>query len=70
MSNSLDDDFDLFLDVVFLDQDGLSVGPDLGTNCLQRLSADHKVAASKERVKYNNKKNIKDQSHLLLTPQH
>ena len=29
MSNSLD-----------LDQDQLSVGPDLGPNCLQRLSAD------------------------------
>ena len=23
------------------DQDGHSVGPDLGPNCLQRLSADH-----------------------------
>ena len=33
------------------DQDRRFVGPDLGTNCLQRLSADKKVAASKERVK-------------------
>ena len=36
MSNSLDPD---------------SVGPDLGPNCLQRLSADTEVAASKKRVK-------------------
>ena len=28
------------------DQDQRSVGPDLGPNCLQRLSADDKVAAS------------------------
>ena len=34
-----------------LDQDRLSVGPDLGSNCLQRLSADNKVASCKERVK-------------------
>ena len=27
------------------------VGPDLGPNCLQRLSTDDKVAASKERFK-------------------
>ena len=33
------------------DQDRNFVGPNLGTNCLQRLSADKKVAASKERVK-------------------
>ena len=39
MSNSLDPD-----------QDRQNVGPDLGPNCLQRLSADEKVAASKERV--------------------
>ena len=33
------------------DQDGSSVGPDLGPNYLQRLSAvDKKDAASKERV--------------------
>ena len=25
-----------------IDQDGRSVSPDLGTNCLQRLSADNK----------------------------
>ena len=36
-----------------LDQDQLSVGPDLDPNCLQRLSADDKFAASKERVKSN-----------------
>ena len=34
-------------------QDRHSVGPDLGTNCLQKLSADDKVAASKERAKHN-----------------
>ena len=28
-----------------------SVGPDLGPKCLQRLSADTEVAASKERVR-------------------
>ena len=27
-----------------------NVGPDLGPNCLQRLSADDKVEASKKRV--------------------
>ena len=32
-------------------QDQHSVGPDLGPNCLQQLSADDKVAASKEKVK-------------------
>ena len=39
MSNDLDPD-----------QDRHSVGPDLGTNCLQilKLSADDKVAASKD----------------------
>ena len=31
------------------DQDRHSVGPDLGFNCLQRLSADDKVTPSKER---------------------
>ena len=39
MSNSLDSD-----------QDHHYVGPDLGPNCLQWLSADNKVAASKERI--------------------
>ena len=33
------------------DQDRNSFGPDLAQNCLQRLSEDNKVAASKERVK-------------------
>ena len=33
------------------DQDRQVVGPDLGPNCLQRLSADDKVAADKGRVK-------------------
>ena len=33
------------------DQARHSVGPDLGPKCLQRLSADGKVVASKERVK-------------------
>ena len=33
------------------DQDRRSVGPDLGPICLQRLSADDKVDASKEIVK-------------------
>ena len=32
------------------DQDRRYVGPDPGPNCLQRLSADAKVVASKERV--------------------
>ena len=32
------------------DQDQYSVGHDLGPNCLKRLSADDKFAASKERV--------------------
>ena len=32
------------------DQDRQNVGPDLGQKCLQRLSADDKVAAIKERV--------------------
>ena len=32
------------------DQDLCTNGPDLGPNCLQRLSADDKSAASKERV--------------------
>ena len=34
------------------DQDRCFVGPDLGPNCLQRLSAVDKVAAIKERVKH------------------
>ena len=34
------------------DQDRHSVGPVLGPNCLQRLSADDKVIASKERVNH------------------
>ena len=40
MSNSLDPD-----------QDQHSVGPNLGPNCLQRLSAYNKNAPSKQRVK-------------------
>ena len=32
------------------DQDQHSVGPDLGPNCLQKLSANDKVTASKERL--------------------
>ena len=32
------------------DQDRHPVDPDLGPNCFQKLSADDKVAASKERV--------------------
>ena len=40
MSNGLDPD-----------QDRHSVCPDMGANCLQRLSADEQVASSKERVK-------------------
>ena len=32
------------------DQDGLSVGPDLGSNCLQMLSGDNKSVLSKKRV--------------------
>ena len=31
-------------------QEGHSVGPQLGPNCLQRLSADAKIISSKERV--------------------
>ena len=38
MSNDLDPD-----------QDRRSVGPDLGPNCLQKLSADCKITSSKER---------------------
>ena len=30
------------------------VGPDLGPNCLQRLTADNKSHPSRQRVKYNN----------------
>ena len=33
------------------DQDRCFVGPDLGPNCLQRLSEVDKVTTSKERVK-------------------
>ena len=33
------------------DQDRCSVGPKLDQNCLQRLSADDKIAAIKEIVK-------------------
>ena len=40
MSNSLDPD-----------QDRHFVGPDLGPNCLQRLSADVESPTSKKRVK-------------------
>ena len=40
MSNGLDPD-----------QGGHSVGSNLGPNCLQRLSADVKVATSRDRVK-------------------
>ena len=36
------------------DQNQHFVGPDLGPNCLQRLSADNKVLANKERVKLSN----------------
>ena len=43
------------------DQDRSSVGPDLGPNCLQRLSADDKSRLSKERV---NQKSM----HLILYP--
>ena len=32
------------------DQDWHFVGPDLGLNCLQRLSADNKISVYKERV--------------------
>ena len=49
MSNGLD-----------LDHDRHSVGPDLGPNCLQRLSADDKVAASKDGVKVTCSKIIRD----------
>ena len=34
------------------DQDGHSVGLDIGPNCLQTLSADDKIATRKERVKH------------------
>ena len=37
-------------------QDGHSVGPDLGPNCLQRETADDKRQHSKERVKLSGKK--------------
>ena len=40
VSNSLDSD-----------QDQPFVVPDLGPNCLQRLSADDKIATCRERVK-------------------
>ena len=36
---------------LYLDQDRRSVGTDLGTNCLQKLSADTKNAADKKRVR-------------------
>ena len=35
---------------LYADQNQHFVGPDLGSNCLQRRSADDKVAASKEKV--------------------
>ena len=43
---------DHYQNVKQLDPDQVqhSVGPDLGPNCLQRLSADDKVSTSKERV--------------------
>ena len=48
MSNSLDPD-----------QDRCSVGPDLGPNCLERLSPDdEKVAAGKKRVNSPQRHNI------------
>ena len=40
VSNSLD-----------LDQDRPSVGPDLGTNCLQRLSADGTIRQRVKRIR-------------------
>ena len=42
MSNGLDPD-----------QDRRFVGPDMGSDCFQRLSADDKIATSKERVPYS-----------------
>ena len=47
VSNSLDPD-----------QDQHYVGPDLGPNCFQRLSADVKVTTSKERVKPRHENSI------------
>ena len=41
------------------DQDQHSVGPDLGPNRLQRLSADDKVTANKERVNSNHSFRVK-----------
>ena len=52
MSNSLDPD-----------QDPHSVGPDLGLKYMQRLLADDKIAASKERVNVSKKLNRLDK-HL------
>ena len=34
-------------------QDRHPVGPELGPNCLQRLSTENKVAASKEELTYD-----------------
>ena len=42
------------------DQVQCSVNPDLGQNCLQRLSADVKVATSKERIKLFSIRMVKD----------
>ena len=43
------------------DQSGHPVGPDLGPNCLEKLSADDKAAASKERV--NKEVNLNSNSY-------
>ena len=42
--------------ILDLDQNQHSVGPDLGPNCLKRLSADIRVATSMERVKTSYKR--------------
>ena len=48
-------------------QDRQNVGPDLGPNCLQRLSADDKVTASKERVITYVKQDIQGSLSTLIS---
>ena len=49
------------------DQDRCFVGPDLGPNCLQRLSADDKVTAIKERVSGSCTTKLPEYSKVVVT---
>ena len=59
MSNNLDPD-----------QDRHFVGPDLDPNCLQRLSADNKVAARKEKVITRNRRQFEVRHDKLSCLRH